>query len=114
VEALQKISEAPLKKCPECKKAKLKRLMSAPSFRLKGGGWYETDFKSDGEKKRNLVESSDAPPPKAAAKDGSNGAEAKSEKPKKDSGAAANDNKAPAKDSPKRPAKESPASSSGD
>ena len=30
--------------------------MSAPAFRLKGGGWYETDFKADGEKKRNLAE----------------------------------------------------------
>jgi putative FmdB family regulatory protein len=55
VEALQKISDEPLKKCPSCKKQTLKRLMSAPVFRLKGGGWYETDFKSDGENKRNLV-----------------------------------------------------------
>jgi putative FmdB family regulatory protein len=54
-EALQKISDAPLKKCPHCGKARLKKLVSAPVFRLKGGGWYETDFKSDGEKKRNLA-----------------------------------------------------------
>jgi putative FmdB family regulatory protein len=54
-EALQKISEAPLKKCPHCGKSRLKKLVSAPVFRLKGGGWYETDFKSDGEKKRNLA-----------------------------------------------------------
>jgi putative FmdB family regulatory protein len=54
-EALQKISEAPLKKCPHCGKTRLKKLISAPVFRLKGGGWYETDFKSDGEKKRNLA-----------------------------------------------------------
>jgi len=54
-EVLQKISDAPLKKCPECGKQTLKRLISAPVFRLKGGGWYETDFKSDNEKKRNLV-----------------------------------------------------------
>ena len=54
-EALQKISDAPLKKCPHCGKARLKKLISAPVFRLKGGGWYETDFKSDGEKKRNLA-----------------------------------------------------------
>jgi putative FmdB family regulatory protein len=59
LEALQRITEAPLKQCPECKKSRLKRLISAPSFRLKGGGWYETDFKSDKEKKRNLVESAD-------------------------------------------------------
>lgn len=54
-EVLQKISDAPLKKCPECGKQALKRLISAPVFRLKGGGWYETDFKSDAETKRNLV-----------------------------------------------------------
>jgi putative FmdB family regulatory protein len=55
VEALQKISDPPMKKCPSCKKQTLKRLLSAPVFRLKGGGWYETDFKSDKENKRNLV-----------------------------------------------------------
>jgi putative FmdB family regulatory protein len=55
VEALQKISDPPLKKCPECGKQTLKRLISAPVFRLKGGGWYETDFKSDKENKRNLA-----------------------------------------------------------
>jgi putative FmdB family regulatory protein len=54
-EVLQKISDPPLKKCPECGKQALKRLISAPVFRLKGGGWYETDFKSDNETKRNLV-----------------------------------------------------------
>jgi putative FmdB family regulatory protein len=59
LDALQKLADAPLKKCPECGKSKLHRLMSAPSFRLKGGGWYETDFKGDGEKKRNLVETGD-------------------------------------------------------
>jgi putative FmdB family regulatory protein len=57
LEALQKVTDSPLRKCPDCGKQKLARLMSAPSFRLKGSGWYETDFKSDGEKKRNLVES---------------------------------------------------------
>jgi putative FmdB family regulatory protein len=56
LEALQKLSDAPLKKCPQCARSRLKRLVSAPSFRLKGGGWYETDFKQSGEKKRNLVD----------------------------------------------------------
>lgn len=56
VEVLQKISDAPLKKCPECGKGQLQKLISAPSFRLAGGGWYETDFKTDKDKKRNLVE----------------------------------------------------------
>ena len=54
-EVLQKISEKPLKKCPNCGKSGLKKLMSAPVFRLKGSGWYETDFKSDKENKRNLA-----------------------------------------------------------
>jgi putative FmdB family regulatory protein len=54
-EVMQKISDAPLTKCPSCGKRKLKKLVSAPVFRLKGGGWYETDFKSDKETKRNLV-----------------------------------------------------------
>jgi putative FmdB family regulatory protein len=56
LDALQKLAEAPLKDCPECEQPALKRLMSAPAFRLKGGGWYETDFKSDKEKKRNLAD----------------------------------------------------------
>lgn len=54
-EVLQKISDAPLRKCPSCGKGGFKRLISAPVFRLKGSGWYETDFKSDKENKRNLV-----------------------------------------------------------
>src|SRR5277367_6547827 len=54
-EVMQKITDAPLTKCPSCGKRKLKKLVSAPVFRLKGGGWYETDFKGDSEKKRNLV-----------------------------------------------------------
>ena len=43
---LQKISDDPLKDCPECKEGQLKKLVSAPKFRLKGAGWYETDFKN--------------------------------------------------------------------
>jgi len=54
-ELLQKITDAPLKKCPSCGKSTMKKLVSAPVFRLKGGGWYETDFKSDKEGKRNLA-----------------------------------------------------------
>jgi putative FmdB family regulatory protein len=55
LEALQKMSEGPLRKCPDCGKSQLRRLMSAPQFRLKGEGWYETDFKNKNETKRNLV-----------------------------------------------------------
>lgn len=54
-ELLQKVSDPPLKKCPSCKKSTMKKLVSAPVFRLKGAGWYETDFKSDKEGRRNLA-----------------------------------------------------------
>jgi putative FmdB family regulatory protein len=66
-EVMQKISDAPLLKCPSCGKKSLKKLVSAPVFRLKGGGWYETDFKGDKENKRNLV-GADRDEPKAEAK----------------------------------------------
>lgn len=46
LEALQKLSDEPLVYCPECNEAQLKKLISAAAFRLKGTGWYETDFKS--------------------------------------------------------------------
>lgn len=79
LEALQKVSDAPLKKCPECGKSKLQKLLSAPSFRLKGGGWYETDFKSGN--KRNLADGAGegGKAEKPAAKD----KETKSDKPAK-------------------------------
>ncbi len=54
-EELQKVTDRALRKCPACGRPSLKRLMSAPAFRLKGGGWYETDFKNDKEGKRNLA-----------------------------------------------------------
>lgn len=54
-EVLQKINDKPLRKCAECGKSALVKLVSAPIFRLKGGGWYETDFKTEQDKKRNLA-----------------------------------------------------------
>jgi len=66
-EVMQKITDAPLTKCPSCGKRRLKKLVSAPVFRLKGGGWYETDFKSDKEEKRNLS-GPDKEEPKAEGK----------------------------------------------
>jgi putative FmdB family regulatory protein len=54
LEKLQKMTDAPLTDCPFCNKAALVKKISAAGFRLKGGGWYETDFKKDG--KKNLVE----------------------------------------------------------
>jgi len=55
-EVFQKISDAALSVCEECHQATLVKLVSAPGFRLKGGGWYETDFKKDGDKQKNLAE----------------------------------------------------------
>ncbi len=52
LDELQKMSDDPLVVCPECGEPQLKRLISAPRFRLKGEGWYETDFKNDNQ--RNL------------------------------------------------------------
>src|ERR1700746_3028745 len=54
-ELMQKISDPPLEKCPSCATKTMQKLISAPVFRLKGSGWYETDFKGDGENKRNLA-----------------------------------------------------------
>ncbi len=60
MEALQKIGDQPLTECPQCSASKLKKLISAASFRLKGAGWYETDFKT-GDKKQ-LADSESSPP----------------------------------------------------
>ncbi len=64
LDALQKISEPVLVNCPACRKDGLKKLVSAPRFRLKGSGWYETDFKKD--KRRNIA--GDGGDPGAGAK----------------------------------------------
>jgi putative FmdB family regulatory protein len=82
-EVLQKITDKPLTKCPSCGKKGLRKLISAPVFRLKGSGWYETDFKSDKENKRNLhgADKDEAPAKKDDAK-----TETKSDAGKTDAG----------------------------
>ena len=50
LEKIQRMSDDPLSDCPSCEKPALKRLVSAAGFRLKGSGWYETDFKKGGKK----------------------------------------------------------------
>ena len=75
LEALQRISDAPLTDCPACDAAELHKKISAVGFRLKGGGWYETDFKTGS--KKNLA--GDGQKPKADS----------GSKPKADSGTAA-------------------------
>ncbi|MCI2263457.1 FmdB family zinc ribbon protein [Xanthomonas indica] len=72
---LQKLSDPDPETCPSCAAPAVKRQLTAPAFRLSGSGWYETDFKKDGDKKRNLAESgstggsSEAKPAAAPASD---------------------------------------------
>jgi putative FmdB family regulatory protein len=113
LEAMQKISDPPLKKCPHCGKTQLQRLMSAPVFRLKGGGWYETDFKGDQDNKRNLADRPEADAPKDGAKEPAkeggkeaNGKETNGKEAKGADAAGAKD--APSKD---KPADKAPAQS---
>jgi len=56
-ELIQKFSDQPAEICPKCSKSSVQKLVSAPSFRLKGGGWYETDFKTG--TKKNIVDAKD-------------------------------------------------------
>jgi len=64
LDALQKLSDDPLRDCPQCGAPSLRKQLTAPVFRLKGGGWYETDFKTDN--RRNLAESGDGAKPDAS------------------------------------------------
>ena len=69
-EVMQKVTDTPLTRCPSCGKRSLKKLVSAPVFRLKGSGWYETDFKSDKESKRNVLAEKEEPAAPAKAEGG--------------------------------------------
>jgi len=66
---LQKLSDPDPDVCPQCGAPNVRRNVTAPAFRLAGSGWYETDFKKDGDKKRNLVDKGDAPKPEAKPAD---------------------------------------------
>lgn len=95
-ERLQKLSDTDPDTCPNCGKHTVRRQVTAAAFRLAGSGWYETDFKSDKEKRHNLA--GNHPPasdtngdkPAAAAKGGDAGKEAAktaaTEKPAKAAG----------------------------
>ena len=80
MDKLQKISDPPLTDCPACGRSALQKLVSAAGFRLKGGGWYETDFKSG--KKKNVAK------PDSRSKSGDNKAAKK-----KDSGSKSSSDK---------------------
>ena len=67
LEKLQKISDQPLTACPACEEPALRKLVSPVAFRLKGGGWYETDFK-DEKSRRNLARETDNPGDSDSAK----------------------------------------------
>ena len=72
-EAFQKMVDDPLKECPECKKLELKKLISASAFRLKGDGWYETDFKTGSKKNlaaKDAAKSAAKPASDSSAKSG--------------------------------------------
>ena len=85
-EVLQKLSDAPLKKCPQCGKSAMRKKVSSAAFRLKGGGWYETDFKSGN--KKNVAGDTNAKGASAGSKKASSdkkasGSSTKSKKVKK-------------------------------
>ena len=77
LDALQKVSDKILVDCPECGKSSLRRLISAPNFRLKGEGWYETDFKK--ENRKNVADKKD----ETSEKKESSSSEKASDKPQK-------------------------------
>jgi putative FmdB family regulatory protein len=84
LDVLQKMNDEPLVECPACGEPQLRRLISAPRFRLKGKGWYETDFKKDNQ--RNVHKKDDDAPVKDKNKDKGEGkkdgaSESKPEKP---------------------------------
>jgi putative FmdB family regulatory protein len=68
-ERLQRLSDIDPATCPACGvEGEVRRQLTAPSFRLAGGGWYETDFKKEG--KRNLADKGDAPSPSGGSDSG--------------------------------------------
>ena len=80
-EILQKINDVPAKTCPECSSHSLRKLVSAAAFKLKGTGWYETDFKTKKPKKANNTAKKNKNDPKKTPE----GAASKSETNLKDS-----------------------------
>ena len=113
LEAMQKVSDPTLKKCPHCGRSQLTRLMSAPVFRLKGGGWYETDFKGDKDNQRNLADRpEDAPKETKEADTKAKDEKGKDEKGKDGKSGETKADAAAAKESPS--AKEKPADKPAD
>ena len=96
---LQKLSDPDPSVCPECGADQVGRQLTAPQFRLAGGGWYETDFKKDGDKKRNLADGGEGAAesePKGESKAEPKPASAPASAPAKSEGAAPAKPSAPA------------------
>jgi len=89
LDALQGVNEAPLEICPDCSKKSLKRLISAPNFRLSGEGWYETDFKTGN--KKNIAEDEKAKTKKKESSQQSSDSKADKKKEKKKDNSSKND-----------------------
>jgi putative FmdB family regulatory protein len=85
MEVLRKISDEPLTECPACGKNELKKKVTAAAFRLKGGGWYETDFKT-GDKKNLAGDKSGGSSSTASESKSESKSEGKSTSSKSDSG----------------------------
>ena len=113
LERIQKMSDEPLNDCPACEKPELRRLISAAAFRLKGGGWYETDFKQGD--KRNIADSGNDAPKSSedSSKSATSTESGKSESAKSDSGSSGKTDAGSKSSSNKtsKPAKESKNSS---
>jgi len=108
-DALQKMSDPKLVDCPECGEPSLRKQMSAPKFRLKGQGWYETDFKTGD--KRNLAAESDKKPAGDSDKSGDAAKPAKKDEPKTVEAKTVEPKKAETKTLEKKPSTDSKANS---
>ena len=98
MEKLQKLSDEPLKVCPICNESRLNKLVSAAGFRLKGDGWYETDFKTG--KKKNVAGDNTNPTGSSGSSDAGSGSGSGSEAPSKSSSSSSASSKnAPSKSS---------------
>jgi putative FmdB family regulatory protein len=91
LEKIQKVSDPPMVECPECGRPALVKLVSASSFRLKGSGWYESDFKT-GKKKNGLADAVDNSGAESTNKEGAKASAADSAKPAADQKAAPTEN----------------------
>jgi len=109
LEKIQKMADDPLKDCPACETPSLKKLVSAAAFRLKGGGWYETDFKTGS--KKNSLHGADSSA-KSSESSSDSGASSNSTATSSSSGDSSNSKDSSKKDSSSSPSSPSSSSSS--